>query len=169
MSRPARLKTFVADCYGCRRAANPLVARQSLPAKAYCLAYAPASSSLVVSMAHRNVYVYDVRKMEAPTQKRESALKFMTRSVACMVDGKGERTSPLQKAVAHTLLQVGLLGPSRAGLLSSTLTRIQLFKRKNTPSVATDRPSTMSIASIQSTRWRTIRCEHLRVVGEADR
>ncbi|KAJ9111131.1 hypothetical protein QFC19_001330 [Naganishia cerealis] len=46
----------------------------------------------VVSMAHRNVHVYDVRKLEEPKQKRESALKFMTRSVACMADGKGECT-----------------------------------------------------------------------------
>lgn len=43
-------------------------------------------------MAHRNVHVYDVRKLEEPKQKRESALKFMTRSVACMADGKGKLT-----------------------------------------------------------------------------
>lgn len=40
-------------------------------------------------MAHRNVHVYDVRRLDEPKQKRESALKFMTRSVACMADGKG--------------------------------------------------------------------------------
>jgi len=41
-------------------------------------------------MAERNVFVYDVRKLEEPEQKRESALKYMTRKVACMTDGKGE-------------------------------------------------------------------------------
>lgn len=46
-------------------------------------------------MAHRHVYVYDVAKLAAATEKipasqeRESALKFMTRSVATMADGKG--------------------------------------------------------------------------------
>ncbi len=46
-------------------------------------------------MAHRNVHVFDVRKMAEPAQKRESALKFMTRSVACMADGKGASGSKL--------------------------------------------------------------------------
>lgn len=73
-----------------RRAANALVATHQLPSKVYCASFAPASSSLVVSMAHRNVHVYDVRRLDEPKQKRESALKFMTRSVACMADGKGK-------------------------------------------------------------------------------
>jgi cell cycle arrest protein BUB3 len=73
------------------RAANALVATHQLPSKVYCASFAPASSSLVVSMAHRNVHVYDVRRLDEPKQKRESALKFMTRSVACMADGKGKQ------------------------------------------------------------------------------
>lgn len=74
---------------------TPLKSTQPLPARAYNLAYAPSSSRLLVSMAHRHVYVYDVAKLAAATEKipasqeRESALKFMTRSVATMADGKG--------------------------------------------------------------------------------
>lgn len=83
-------KWLIARSLVLRRAATALVATHQLPAKVYCASFASASSSLVVSMAHRNVHVYDVRKLEEPKQKRESALKFMTRSVACMADGKGK-------------------------------------------------------------------------------
>jgi len=46
-------------------------------------------------MAHRHVYVYSLPELSAsgdnckPQSSRESALKFLTRSVACMADGKG--------------------------------------------------------------------------------
>lgn len=49
-----------------------------------------SGSKLVVAMAERNVHVYDVRKLDEPEQRRESALKYMTRDVACMADGKGK-------------------------------------------------------------------------------
>jgi cell cycle arrest protein BUB3 len=45
--------------------------------------------TLVVAMASRLFNIYDIRKMEAPVQQRESSLKFMTRSLACMMDGQG--------------------------------------------------------------------------------
>ncbi|GHJ84219.1 hypothetical protein NliqN6_0621 [Naganishia liquefaciens] len=82
------------------RAATALVATHQLPSKVYCASFASASSSLVVSMAHRNVHVYDVRKLEEPKQKRESALKFMTRSVACMADGKGWASGSIEGRIA---------------------------------------------------------------------
>lgn len=47
-------------------------------------------NTLVVAMASRMFHIYDIRKMDAPAQQRESSLKFMTRSLACMVDGQGE-------------------------------------------------------------------------------
>lgn len=80
---------------------TPLKSTQPLPARAYNLAYAPSSSRLLVSMAHRHVYVYDVAKLAAATdkipasQERESALKFMTRSIATMADGKGMNNSSI--------------------------------------------------------------------------
>ena len=40
-------------------------------------------------MASRLFHIYDIRKMGEPVQTRESSLKFMTRSLACMADGKG--------------------------------------------------------------------------------
>lgn len=47
-------------------------------------------NTLVVSMASRLFHIYDIRKMDSPAQERESSLKFMTRSLACMVDGQGK-------------------------------------------------------------------------------
>lgn len=50
-------------------------------------------------MAHRHVSVYTADELAAaarekreakPDHTRESALKMLTRSVACMADGKGE-------------------------------------------------------------------------------
>lgn len=49
-------------------------------------------------MAHRHVWVYSMPSLAnaaegqtlKPEQQRESALKFLTRSIATMADGKGE-------------------------------------------------------------------------------
>ncbi|KAE8542512.1 hypothetical protein D1P53_001291 [Cryptococcus gattii VGV] len=85
---------------------TPLKSTQPLPARAYNLAYAPSSSRLLVSMAHRHVYVYDVAKLAGATdkipasQERESALKFMTRSIATMADGKGWASGSLEGRIA---------------------------------------------------------------------
>lgn len=46
--------------------------------------------TLVVAMASRLFNIYDIRKMDVAAQTRESSLKFMTRALACMVDGQGE-------------------------------------------------------------------------------
>jgi cell cycle arrest protein BUB3 len=41
-------------------------------------------------MASRLFHIYDIRKMDTYVQERESSLKYMTRSLACMLDGQGE-------------------------------------------------------------------------------
>lgn len=73
-------------------------------------------------MAHRRVSVFDLAQLAkstlqddkngelAPKSARESALKFMTRSVACMADGKGE----FDLASAERL-STGMLSPSYQG------------------------------------------------------
>lgn len=53
-------------------------------------------TTVVVGLAGRLFHIYDVRKIkegEEPLQRRESSMKFMTRAVACMSDGKGEQLS----------------------------------------------------------------------------
>ena len=46
-------------------------------------------NKLVFAMAGRHVYIYDVRNMQEPVQRRESSLKYMTRCVRCMPNGAG--------------------------------------------------------------------------------
>ena len=47
------------------------------------------NNTLIIGMVSRLFHIYDIRKMVEPVQTRESSLKFMTWSLACMADGKG--------------------------------------------------------------------------------
>lgn len=72
-------------------------------------------------MAHRNVHVYDLATLAAaregaevkPTQERESALKFLTRSIGCMADGKGQSFEFLKTWDGRLTWQAGHPGLSR--------------------------------------------------------
>ncbi|KAG9046073.1 hypothetical protein FS837_005149 [Tulasnella sp. UAMH 9824] len=69
-----------------------------------------ADNTLVVAMAGRLVNIYDLRMMKEsssnggglcePTQRRESSLRFMTRTIACMSDGKGYAMSSVEGRIA---------------------------------------------------------------------
>ena len=71
-----------------------------------------AGDKLVLAMAQRHVYIYDHRNLSSavsggdeagavePFQKRESSLKFMTRSVRCMPNGSGYASSSIEGRVA---------------------------------------------------------------------
>ncbi|KAF8641345.1 hypothetical protein AX16_010043 [Volvariella volvacea WC 439] len=58
------------------------------------------NNTLVVAMASRLFNIYDVRKMDAPTQQRESSLKYLTRSLACMPGGEGYATASVEGRIA---------------------------------------------------------------------
>ena len=45
---------------------------------------------VVIALASRLFHIFDLRKMDAPEQTRESSLKFLTRALACMSDGQGK-------------------------------------------------------------------------------
>lgn len=94
-------------------APTPLKESLTLPTKIYSLAYAPTTRTLIVSMANRKVFVYnlDVNELKSnlssgqgglgkPQQERESALKFMTRSVAVMADGQGWASGSIEGRIA---------------------------------------------------------------------
>lgn len=66
--------------------------KHDLPERVYNMDLVNSSGSLVVALAGRTVEVYDVRKMGEAKQKRESSLKFMTKSLAAMPDGQGALT-----------------------------------------------------------------------------
>lgn len=71
-----------------------------------------ASTRLVVAMAQRTIYVFDMRALRdaldrgagaeayAPEQRRESALKFMLRDVRCMPNGAGFAASSVEGRIA---------------------------------------------------------------------
>ncbi|KAG4435012.1 hypothetical protein IFR05_009501 [Cadophora sp. M221] len=83
----------------------------TLPAKPHSLAI--TASKLVVAMAARLVYIYQLQSTAMlasqangsaadlqPWQQRESSLKFMTRAVACMPNDDGYATSSIEGRVA---------------------------------------------------------------------
>ncbi|KAL5641582.1 hypothetical protein ACGC1H_001902 [Rhizoctonia solani] len=57
-------------------------------------------TKLVVGLAGRLVHIYDVRKMDTPLQIRESSLKYMTRAIACMLDGQGYACASIEGRVS---------------------------------------------------------------------
>ncbi|KAE8448593.1 hypothetical protein EG329_009018 [Mollisiaceae sp. DMI_Dod_QoI] len=83
----------------------------TLPAKPHSLSL--TASKLVVAMASRLVYIYQLSATSLiasqangavtelkPWQQRESSLKFMTRAVACMPNDDGYATSSIEGRVA---------------------------------------------------------------------
>jgi cell cycle arrest protein BUB3 len=48
-----------------------------------------------VALASRLFHIYDIRNMKEPVSERESSLKYMTRALACMANGKGQIPPPL--------------------------------------------------------------------------
>ncbi|KAG8217019.1 WD40 repeat-like protein [Butyriboletus roseoflavus] len=69
------------------RAETAEVLSHALPERVYNMDL--VHNTLVVAMASRLFHIYDIRKMSEPAQTRESSLKFMTRSLACMADWAG--------------------------------------------------------------------------------
>jgi cell cycle arrest protein BUB3 len=57
-------------------------------------------TKLVVALAERMIYIYDLRNFSEPLQKRESALKYQTRIVKCTLDGEGFVSSSTEGRVA---------------------------------------------------------------------
>uniref|UniRef100_A0A7S0F0I8 Mitotic checkpoint protein BUB3 n=1 Tax=Hanusia phi TaxID=3032 RepID=A0A7S0F0I8_9CRYP len=69
-----------------------------LPDKVFTMAV--SSNRIVVGTASRHVWIYDVRNLSEPEQKRESSLKFQTRCIRCYPDGTGYALSSIEGRVA---------------------------------------------------------------------
>ena len=69
------------------RAATPQQASIETPERVYTMDV--TGNRLVVALASRLFHIYDVRNMNQPAQVRDSSLKYMTRSLACMTTGEG--------------------------------------------------------------------------------
>ncbi|KAH8103147.1 WD40 repeat-like protein [Cristinia sonorae] len=80
------------------RASTPQQSSHNLPERVYQMDL--VNHTLVVAMASRLFNIYDIRKMDVAAQTRESSLKFMTRALACMVDGQGFATASVEGRIA---------------------------------------------------------------------
>lgn len=84
----------------------------ALPSKPFSMSI--TSEKVVVAMANRDVYIYDIKPLEKlalqqssgsaiqvePWQRRESSMKFMTRALACMPSELGYATSSIEGRVS---------------------------------------------------------------------
>ncbi|THH09252.1 hypothetical protein EW145_g2146 [Phellinidium pouzarii] len=80
------------------RAQTSQQASYALPERVYNMDI--TGTTLVVAMASRLFHIYDIRHMDTPAQERESSLKFLTRALACMVDGQGYATGSVEGRIA---------------------------------------------------------------------
>ena len=83
----------------------PTVTTVKLPNKPFSMS--ATSSKLVVAMAARALYIYELATLASqtatapePWQRRESSLKFMTRAVSCMPTDAGYASSSIEGRVA---------------------------------------------------------------------
>jgi cell cycle arrest protein BUB3 len=60
-------------------------------------------NTLLVGMANRLNYVYDIRKLDEPIQRRDSSLKFMTRCIKLTPLGDG---SPLAVTLVNGSIRI---------------------------------------------------------------
>jgi hypothetical protein len=144
------------------RAETAEVSSHALPERVYSMDL--VNNTLVVAMASRLFHIYDVRKMSEPAQTRESSLKFMTRSLACMADGQGECPSSVRCRLMSNVYVLSSwqgmpLARSKVVLASSTLIRAKKPRTKNMHSSVTARRLTMSTTSGQSTHSLSTPCQ----------
>jgi len=75
------------------RAPRPQVDSFNQPERVYHMDV--VGNTLVVVMGGRKINIFDIRRMEKPTQERDSSLRFMTRALACMPTGEGRHSSSI--------------------------------------------------------------------------
>lgn len=67
-----------------------ITSRLSLPDKVYSMDICDDRNLLLVATAGRHIYLYDTRSLGQPLQKRESSLKYQTRTVKFFPAGESE-------------------------------------------------------------------------------
>jgi cell cycle arrest protein BUB3 len=89
-----------------RLPADGCAAAVELPEKVFAMGL--SDNRIVLGMAGRHVYVYDLRKLGEVEQERQSSLKYQTRAIRCFPNGQGygERTSNLRlRAICGSVLR----------------------------------------------------------------
>lgn len=70
----------------------------SLPGKVFAMDV--TDNCVVLGLSGRKTVIYDVRNLSSPMLTKESGLKYQTRDIKCMPDGKGYAHSALEGRVA---------------------------------------------------------------------
>lgn len=79
---------------------NKLISSHDLPDKVFAMSCALASNRLICGIAGRQIYIYDIRNMKEPQQKRESSLRHQTRNIVCHPNGEQYVVSSIEGRVA---------------------------------------------------------------------
>lgn len=80
------------------RSNNGISRFTNLPGKVFCMD--SIENLLVVGMSNRQFHIYDVRNLQEPVQRRESSLKYPTRTLRCSPNGQGYATTSIEGRVA---------------------------------------------------------------------
>ncbi|PVG01361.1 WD40 repeat-like protein [Serendipita vermifera] len=94
------------------RSPRPLVGSYNQPERVYHMDI--VGNTLVAAMGGRKINIYDVRKMDKPSQERESSLRFMTRALACMPNGEGYALASIEGRVAVEYFDTSSAAPAKA-------------------------------------------------------
>lgn len=76
----------------------------SLPGKVYSMD--TCQNILAIGMSDRFIWIYDTRHMNVPLQRRESSLKYQTRTVKCFPDGEGFICASIEGRVAVEFIDI---------------------------------------------------------------
>ena len=82
--------------------ATKLIDTHHLPEKVFTMDI--QQNYLIVGLAQRLIYIYDIRQMKEPLQKRESSLKYMTRCIRGFPNGEGFAIGCTEGRVAVELI-----------------------------------------------------------------
>lgn len=77
---------------------SPAATTLELPGKVYSMS--AAKNIVAVAMSDRQIYIFDLRKMREPYQKRESSMKFQTRAIKMFPSGTAYALSSIEGRIA---------------------------------------------------------------------
>jgi len=80
------------------RASNKELGTYAQPGKVFTMAM--TGKRIIVGTSSRQVWIWDLRRMAEPEQRRESSLKYQTRSIRAFVEGDGYALSSTEGRVA---------------------------------------------------------------------
>jgi cell cycle arrest protein BUB3 len=80
------------------RSQNACIGTFNQPGRVFTMAL--SYNRLIVGTSGRNIWIWDVRKMQEPEQRRESSLKHQTRTIRAFIEGDGYALTSTEGRVA---------------------------------------------------------------------